>query len=490
MTDNHYDPGLHLFVDDAEVQDHPGFTRQVQQPARVQLEPVVRTDRPWEGHAVALWGSVLYDAEENLFKMWYYTYGPTESGDAVHFMCYATSTDGVLWDKPDLGIVAWQGSTATNIVYPPQGTSDFGMDAWGIVKDMSDPNPAKRYKMGGYQQRPSDVPSADNTNTPEERQAYMRSISDRHGMYSAYSPDGLNWTVNDPLLIPRGGDAGALTYDYGQKRFVAITRRYNCVVDHFVLLWKKYRRVIAISTSDDFETWSPLETVLKPDDYDADRDQMYDMVPFAYGNQYLGFVWMFLTDQDQGITELTTARELDCWKRVGRRESFLPVGTPGSWDDGWATCAANGPILKDGKLYIYYSGKRRHGNDKVNRGGIGLLTLRKDGFVALRCGNQGGNVMTESVPVDGPRLFLNASVFGNKASPDFGNVRVRVICDIEVPEGFTFEDCNGLVRDDQTDFEITWGPERNNLARFVGQKVRLHIQTDAAGSLYSYRFGV
>ena len=98
--------------------------------------------------------------------------------------------------------------------------------------------------------------------------------------------------------------------------------------------------------------------------------------------------------------------------------------------------------------------------------------------------------MTESVPVSAPRLFLNASVFGNKASADFGNVRVRVICDIEVPEGFTFEDCNGLVRDDQTDFEITWGPERNNLARFVGQKVRLHIQTDAAGSLYSYRFGV
>jgi hypothetical protein len=128
------------------------------------------------------------------------------------------------------------------------------MDPWGIVKDLADPNPARRYKMGGYQQRPGDVPTADHTNTIEERQAYMRSISDHHGMYSAYSPDGLNWTVNDPLLIPRGGDAGALTYDYGQKRFVAITRRYNCVGDHFVLLWKKYRRVIALSTSDDFET--------------------------------------------------------------------------------------------------------------------------------------------------------------------------------------------------------------------------------------------
>ena len=103
MTDNHYDPGLHLFVDDDEVQDHPGFTRQVQQPARLQLEPVVRSDRPWEGHAVALWGSVLYDAEENLFKMWYHT-------DNAHFICYATSTDGLLWDKPDLGNVYWQGS--------------------------------------------------------------------------------------------------------------------------------------------------------------------------------------------------------------------------------------------------------------------------------------------------------------------------------------------------------------------------------------------
>ena len=70
---NLYDLGLHLFLDDVEVQDHPGFVRKVQRPERVQTEPVLKPDRPWEGKAVQLWGSVLYDDDENCFKMWYYS---------------------------------------------------------------------------------------------------------------------------------------------------------------------------------------------------------------------------------------------------------------------------------------------------------------------------------------------------------------------------------------------------------------------------------
>ena len=65
---------------------------------------------------------------------------------------------------------------------------------------------------------------------------------------------------------------------------------------------------------------------------------------------------------------------------------------------------------------------------------------------------------------------------------------VRVVVDAEVPVEYTFESCNGLVRDDQTDFEITWGPQRKDLSPFVGHQVRLHIQADAPTSLFSYRF--
>ena len=50
--------------------------------------------------------------------------------------------------------------------------------------------------------------------------------------------------------------------------------------------------IIALSTSEDFVHWTPLKTVLKPDDYDDPIDQMYVMTPFVYGNQYIGFIGM------------------------------------------------------------------------------------------------------------------------------------------------------------------------------------------------------
>ena len=57
-----YDPGLHLFVVDAEVQDHPGFLRKIQRPERVQPEPVLKPERPWEGRTVQIKGGLHYDA--------------------------------------------------------------------------------------------------------------------------------------------------------------------------------------------------------------------------------------------------------------------------------------------------------------------------------------------------------------------------------------------------------------------------------------------
>jgi hypothetical protein len=113
---------------------------------------------------------------------------------------------------------------------------------------------------------------------------------------------------------------------------------------------------------------------------------------------------------------------------------------------------------------------------------IGVATLRKDGFVALRCGIRGGEVMTEPILVTAPRLYLNA------AAP-FARVLVRVIDDMEEAPGFSFEACNGLIRGDEVSWEITWGEEGRDLSRFAGRRIRLHIQSDNAASLYSYRMG-
>ena len=47
MQGNLYDPHLHLFLDDEALQDYPGFARMVQRPERVQVDPVLRPERPW-----------------------------------------------------------------------------------------------------------------------------------------------------------------------------------------------------------------------------------------------------------------------------------------------------------------------------------------------------------------------------------------------------------------------------------------------------------
>ena len=474
-----YDPGLHLFLDDDDVQDHPGFLRKVQHPQRLQ-DPVLEPDRPWEGESAEVWGSVLYDDEEGIFKMWYRVFDGTPR-------CYATSKDGVSWDKPDLGVVSFDGSTANNIVYPPPGDV-HDLSIWGVIKDPLEQDESRRYKLAGYRQLPAppdvpeETPDMDREARNARRKILFDRIRDRHGMCAAYSPDGIHWTADDTVLVPRAGDNGSLVYDPMARRYLATSRRYETVMDHFVIEWKRYRRVIALSTSDDFVNWSPIKPILKPDDFDHPEDQLYVMPPFVYGNQYIGFIGM-QHSTELGPVQLATARDINHWSRVGRREEFLPVGAPGTWDGGWSTMSHSPPVLKDGTLYMWYTGSRQaHGTHDRFVSAIGMATLRKDGFVALRCGIRGGDLMTEPVEVTGPRLSVNAICL-------FGRVQIRVIDDVSVPEGYDFADCNALERRDDTDCPITWGEGKRDLSPFVGKKVRLHIQADNATSLFSYRMG-
>ena len=66
--------------------------------------PLVRADRPWEGWRISIYGTVLYDQDEQRFKMWYTT---DESDDFPNYaVAYATSRDGIAWEKPLVGTAA------------------------------------------------------------------------------------------------------------------------------------------------------------------------------------------------------------------------------------------------------------------------------------------------------------------------------------------------------------------------------------------------
>ena len=112
---------------------------------------------------------------------------------------YATSTDGVTWEKPRLGLHEFRGCRDNNIVVMGYGP---------VIKDAAEPDPARRYKMILRGPR------------PRTDGAVATAAGPGRGVRLNYSPDGIHWTEGPGLRQPDWrdrslayGDPGALIRD-------------------------------------------------------------------------------------------------------------------------------------------------------------------------------------------------------------------------------------------------------------------------------------
>ena len=95
-----YDPDLHLFVDDDRIHQIINLRRVLNRPAFTP-EPVVQGDAEWElGCGIVAWGSVIRE-EDGRLRLWYQLndYANRQVANA-----YAESSDGIHWEKPELGL--------------------------------------------------------------------------------------------------------------------------------------------------------------------------------------------------------------------------------------------------------------------------------------------------------------------------------------------------------------------------------------------------
>ena len=102
-------------------------------PAGKRPEPVLEADLPWENGS-AVFGTVFRDA--GMFRMWYLGGG---------HVCYAESEDGLDWRKPELDLVILDGRR-TNVLVQ-HGRFGKYAELFGVVKDETDPDPGRRYKI-------------------------------------------------------------------------------------------------------------------------------------------------------------------------------------------------------------------------------------------------------------------------------------------------------------------------------------------------------
>lgn len=69
-------------------------------------------ERPWERESSLGINTIIY--EDGRYRLWY---SASKVEDVTRScVCYAESADGFTWDRPDLGLVDYDGSTANNIL--------------------------------------------------------------------------------------------------------------------------------------------------------------------------------------------------------------------------------------------------------------------------------------------------------------------------------------------------------------------------------------
>ena len=132
-----------LLVDDWLVATRQDVQRTWHPFEKHSANPVLAADKPWEGKICYVYGTVLPGEDGRGYRMWYHSWAERE-----YRKLYATSDDGLAWNKPELGQVDFRGSTKNNM-FLKRTREDHSPQ---VLHTPGDPDPQKRYKLiRGYQ---------------------------------------------------------------------------------------------------------------------------------------------------------------------------------------------------------------------------------------------------------------------------------------------------------------------------------------------------
>ena len=102
-------PGKQLFIDDFFIESMVGAHRVLNCPEKITIDEPLHTvnpDRSWESKAAQ--GPVIYDEKNHTFRMYY--------PGVNSVMCVLESSDGIHWERPNLGVVEFETSKDNNII--------------------------------------------------------------------------------------------------------------------------------------------------------------------------------------------------------------------------------------------------------------------------------------------------------------------------------------------------------------------------------------
>lgn len=382
--------------------------------------------RPWEVRYDNGYPNVFYDKEKKLFRCYYTTfvydvesqktilqerankkYIPSSS--RISSLCYAESSDGVNWVKPNLGLVEFNNNKNNNIL------TIYAHGAC-VFYDEEEIDPNKRYKL----------------------MTKVEYSHDNHFMAVAFSRDGIHFSdyIEWPEHNPQADTHNFVFRDKKSGKFILVTR-----------IWKNGIRIVAKCESNDFINWSKPTEMLRGSGF---QEQIYSMPIFQYAGLYLGLASIYhegdntLPDFDLVDLKLKYATDLNGWNSVCENECFIPRGK-GCYPDGEFDCGCiftSTPVEINDKLYFYYmGGNGQHTNFRETALGRGFIGKDKFAYYAQRDNMTEGILTTRAFNIFGNELDILADI------EDDGYVLVQIENENgEVIKGFSFGDCTPITR--------------------------------------------
>ncbi|MBN2270872.1 MAG: hypothetical protein JXN61_09680 [Sedimentisphaerales bacterium] len=399
------------------------------------IQDVVLThDKPWEGNTCG-YHTMFRDGD--ICRMYYRGSNhdeKTQKQSHPPMVCYAQSPDGINWQRPNLGLVEFQGSRNNNIIL-----EDFGAHNFTPFKD---PNP----------QCP---PQALYKAVARER------WNGKDTLVAFISPDAIHWKPMQeaPIITDGAFDSQNLAF------WDSIRREYRCYFRDF----RDGFRDIKTSISKDFIDWTKPEWLSYGN---APKEHLYtnQIQPYYRSPHiFIGFPTRYIPDRGS-LTEGLFMSSRDGLNFHRWQEAVLRPGLNRSkWQNRsnyiWLGMIETPSPLPGGgnELSIYSNEGYYKGKGAATR----RYTCRIDGFVSLHGSFQGGEMTTKPLVFKGNCLMVN---FSTSAA---GSLKVEVQDSAGNPlERYTLSECNEIYGD-QIEQAVQW--KKADISNLAGRPIRLRF---------------